>query len=84
MSSKTSTTLKSQISKICCPNLSTKIYWLRMRVVGRIRLEQLQTIENSKRTPEEKELLTKAAKGEIKWTKEVMDLYKKAVRDTEE
>lgn len=49
-----------------------------------LRLEQLQTIDNSNRTPEEKELLTKAAKGEIKWTKEVMDLYMKAVRDTEE
>ena len=36
MSSKTSTTPKSLNSKICCLNLSTKIYWLKMRLVGRI------------------------------------------------
>lgn len=46
--------------------------------------EKLDTIDQSKRTPEEKELLTKAAKGEAPWTPELSDLYLKAVRDTEE
>jgi len=43
-------------------------------------LEQLQTIEKSNLTMEEKELLKKAASREIKWTPELTELYKKAIR----
>jgi len=47
------------------------------------RLQQLETINKSKRTPKEKETLTKAAKGEITWTPEIQNLYLEAVKDNE-
>ncbi len=48
-----------------------------------IKLQQLETIAKSKRTMEEKKLLTKAARLETDWTSEIQELYMKAVLETE-
>ena len=47
-------------------------------------IEDLETIHQSNRTPEEKDLLNKAVRGEVPWTKEIDELYMKALKDGEE